>query len=443
MNTRAIAARCLQRVVYEGQSLTDVLQHPTIQNLDQRDQALIRDLCFGCTRWHGRLGAILRHMLAKPLKKADRDVECLLRVGLYQLLYQRTPDHAAVNENVKAARKLRKVWAGGLVNGVLRSFLRDKEEILAETNTVESARYSFPTWLAKRLKTAYPKNWQQVMDASNEHPPLTLRVNQRHYSADAYHALLLNEGLPATHVDGVPSALILAKAVPVSQLPAFDKGAVSVQDAAAQLAAYLLDAQPGERVLDACAAPGGKTGHLLERTDDINVLALDSSEHRLRQVTDNLQRLNLVAEIKAADAADTNTWWDGQGFDRILLDAPCSATGVIRRHPDIKLLRKDKDIEALQRTQQELLQALWSTLKPGGTLLYATCSILPDENNLQIERFMQDNNDVEHKPLEADWGRALNFGRQILPGERGMDGFYYALLHKVGEPHTAMPESTP
>lgn len=430
MNTRALAARSLFRVVYDGDSLTDVLKRPKILNLDVRDQALIRDLCFGCIRWHGRLSAILRHMLAKPLKKADRDVECLLRIGLYQLLYQRTPNHAAVNETVKAARKLKKTWAGGLINGVLRGFVRDQMDILSKVDQIESARYSFPKWLGNRLKTAYPKHWQQIMDASNEHPPMTIRINQRQHSTDVYHDLLLKEGIPANTLADVSSALLLGKALPVNQLPYFMSGAASVQDAAAQLAAFLLDCQPGDYVLDACAAPGGKTGHLLELTENVEVLALDSSEQRLQQVTENLERLQLQATLKTADATAVKDWWDGRAFDRILLDAPCSATGVIRRHPDIKLLRKDQDIDALQAEQQQLLQALWSTLKVGGTLLYATCSILPEENNLQIEHFIQSNNDAKHIPLTADWGRALNYGRQILPGDNGMDGFYYAMLNK-------------
>ncbi len=434
MNTRAVAARALQRVTYQGDSLTDVLQHSSISTLEARDQAWVRHVCFGSLRWHGRLGAILRHLLSKPLKKADKDIECLLRLGLYQLIYQRTPDHAAVNETVQAARKMKKVWAGSLINGVLRGFLREREQILVEVDQLETARYSFPTWLADRLKVAWPEDWQTIMQASNEHPPLVLRVNARQMGRAAYLQALQAAGLEAEAVAGSETALSMAEAVTVTELPGFAQGAFSVQDAAAQLAAGLLACEPGQRVLDACAAPGGKTCHLLETTPNLTLLALDSSEKRLRQVRENLERLQLQAELKAADAAELGTWWDGEPFDRILLDAPCSATGVIRRHPDIKLLRKNNDIGNLQAEQARLLAALWKTLRPGGRLLYATCSILPDENNVQVEAFLQGNTDAIHRLIEAAWGRALNAGRQILPGDTGMDGFYYAVLEK------AMPE---
>lgn len=435
-NTRAIVARALQRVIYQGDSLTDVLQHVSISSLPPREQAWVRNACFGCLRWHGRLGAVLRQLLSKPLKQTDKDVECLLRLGVYQLLYQRTPDHASVNETVQAARKLKKEWAGGLVNGVLRGFLRDQERILAEADKAESAQYSFPTWLADRLKQAWPDDWQAIMHASNEHPPLVLRVNALHSSRGQYLSKMQAQGLEAELVPTADMALSLPDAVPVAELPEFAAGAVSVQDAAAQQAAILLDCQAGQRVLDACAAPGGKTCHLLERYPGISLLALDSSNKRLQQVQDNLQRLRLQAELKAADAADLSVWWDGKLFDRILLDAPCSATGVIRRHPDIKLLRKNSDIAALQQEQARLLQALWQVLKPGGLLLYATCSVLPEENDQQVGAFLQRHADACLRPIDAAWGRALSVGRQILPGDAGMDGFYYALLEK------AVPERT-
>ena len=431
MSTRATAARVLQQVIYGGESLTEALQQTAVQQVAANEQALLRDLCFGSLRWHERLSALLAKLLSKSLKAADKDVECLLRIGLYQLIYQRTPDHAAVNETVKAVKKLRKQWAEKLVNGVLRSFLREQESLLAQLDQQDSARYAFPAWLLERVRTAWPDDWQAILTASNTHAPMTLRVNQQQGSTQAYLAALLAVGISADSVAAVPSALMLHKAVGVEQLPRFAAGGVSVQDAAAQLAATLLACESGMRVLDACAAPGGKTAHLLETTPDLQLLALDSSASRLQRVHENLQRLQLTAQVVAADAGDLAAWWNGQAFDRILLDAPCSATGVIRRHPDIKVLRRDADIANLQQEQARLLQALWQTLKPGGLLLYATCSILPDENNLQVAQFLQRQTDAVLLPLSEGWGRTVSIGRQVLPGDAGMDGFYYALLQKA------------
>ncbi|MEZ5453608.1 MAG: 16S rRNA (cytosine(967)-C(5))-methyltransferase RsmB [Thiothrix sp.] len=431
MSTRATAARCLQRVIYDGESLTEVLQNYTATSLSSQDQALLRDLCFGALRWHERLSAILAILLTKPLKKADKDVECLLRIGLYQLLYQRTPDHAAVNETVAAAKKLKKAWAGGLVNGVLRGFIRRQASILAQVDTQPVACHAFPDWLLARIRQAWPDAWENILAASNAHPPMTLRVNQRQQSTATYWQILRAAGIAAETVETVASALNLQTPVGVEQLPGFHEGTVSVQDAAAQLAAGLLDCQPGMHVLDACAAPGGKTSHLLETTADLHLTAIDSSETRLRRVTENLSRLHLQARVIAADAGELTAWWDSQPFDRILLDAPCSATGVIRRHPDIKVLRRDSDIAALQQEQAHLLNNLWPSLRPGGKLLYVTCSILPEENIRQVETFLGKQADAKHLPIEAGWGRTLAIGRQILPGEQGMDGFYYALLQKV------------
>lgn len=431
MKLRAIAARALQRVTYQGESLTEVFQHATLQSLSVRDQAWVRHVCFGAVRWHGRLGAVLRELLDKPIKTADKDIECLLRLGLYQIIYQRTPDHAAVSETVDASRALKKAWAGSLVNGVLRRFLREQAAVLAKVDQIESAQYSFPTWLADRIKQAWPQDWQAIMQASNEHPPLSLRVNGLLATREQYLERLKQQQIQAEPIATTEFGIHLPEALTVTDLPDFAQGSVSVQDAAAQQAAVLLAPQAKMRVLDACAAPGGKTCHLLERYPQIELVALDNSAKRIKQVYENLTRLNLAATVKVADAVDLAAWWDGQAFERILLDAPCSATGVIRRHPDIKLLRKKTDIATLQQQQATLLQALWQVLKQGGLLLYATCSILPEENNLQIEQFLKTQPDARAKAIKATWGRELSVGRQILPGEQGMDGFYYALLEKT------------
>jgi len=434
LNIRAVAADALFQVVYQGDSLTAVLQAPRVAALPVRDQAWVHNLCFGCVRWHVRLTVVLERLLSRPLKRSDRDVECLLRTGLYQLMYQRTPDHAAVNETVDAARRMKKKpWAGGLVNGVLRSFIRQRETVLQQVERSETGRYAFPRWLARHLKQDWPGHWRAIMEASNAHPPLVLRVNRQVMATTAYQARLQAEGIEAVLQAHAPEALVLAQAVAVETLPGFDEGQVSVQDAAAQLAARLLACEPGQRVLDACAAPGGKTCHLLEHNPDLHLLALDSSAARLEQVRDNLGRLKLQALCKAVDASAPETWWDGQGFDRILLDAPCSATGVIRRHPDIKVLRRETDIAALVREQARLLEALWRVLSPGGRLLYVTCSVLQAENEHQLQAFTAAHPEAEVLTIQATWGMALTFGRQILSGDAGMDGFYYALLEKAGQ----------
>jgi 16S rRNA (cytosine967-C5)-methyltransferase len=430
LNTRALAAQLLQKVLGEHQSLTEVLQSTKLQNLAPRDQALVRDLCFGCMRWHERLSGILKVLMTKPLKATDKDLECVLRIGLYQVLYQRTPEHASVSEAVNATRDLKKPWAGKLVNGVLRTFIREQERVLAQVDAQPHTRYAFPEWLFKRIHQAYPNDWEAILKASNEHPPFTIRVNQTQFSTEHYQELLNAANIASSTVPQVPSALVIAQPVPVSSLPYFAEGAASVQDAAAQLSAQLLAPQKGEYILDACAAPGGKTGHLLESAPDLKVLALDSSAKRLEQVTQNLQRLKLQAEIKAADAGDLSSWWDGQLFDRILLDAPCSATGVIRRHPDIKYLRKNADIAQLKIEQARLLSTLWSTLKSGGMLLYVTCSILPEENTEQIQAFLAKTPDAQLQSLVLSLGSG-KLGRQLLPEQMGMDGFYYALLRKA------------
>jgi 16S rRNA (cytosine967-C5)-methyltransferase len=420
----------LKAVIYEGTSLTEALAVAPANAIALEDRGLLRDLCFGSLRWHERLSALLKLLVTKPLKAADKDVECLLRIGLYQLLYQRIPSHAAVNETVKAVKTLKKAWADKLVNGVLRNFLREQADLLGKIDSQVSTHYAFPAWLLKELQNAWPEQWTAIVAASNTQAAMTLRVNQRQSSAAAYQALLHEHAIQAQLHPIVPSALVLDKALAVEQLPLFAQGAVSVQDAAAQLAAFLLDCQPHMRVLDACAAPGGKTTHLLEHSSHLDLMALDNSESRLTRIHENLERLQLKAQVRVADAADIDQWWDGQLFDRILLDAPCSATGVMRRHPDIKLLRRASDIPALQQQQQRLLAQLWQILKPGGKLLYATCSLLPQENVQQITRFMQTHTDAWHVPIEGQWGTAMSYGRQILPGDTGMDGFYYALLIK-------------
>lgn len=431
MDARVVAVKVLVRVVEQGESLSTAL--PAERHKAGVDASLVQELCYGTLRWHIRLSAILQRLLRKPIGRSNRDVDCLLRLGLYQLLYTRIPPHAAVHHTVQAAQLLNRAWAKGLVNGVLRNFIRQKVSLLAKLDDDSVTRFSHPGWLLERLRSTYPDYWQGICQAANQHPPMTLRVSRRLTDLGDYIESLNAAGIEANRHVAVGNAVVLHQAVPVDRLPGFAEGVVTVQDAAAQLAAPLLDCRPGMRILDACAAPGGKTAHILESVDgNVEMLALDMDSQRLTRLRQTLDRLGWEAKIRQGDVLRPQQWWDGRVFDRILLDAPCSATGVIRRHPDIKLLRKPEDIISLRSKQYRMLQSLWSLLAIGGSLLYVTCSILPEENAQQIGKFVQDNENAELVPLsqsgDADGGR----GWQILPGEKNMDGFYYALLHKRG-----------
>ncbi len=426
---RALAAKTLARVV-NGASLTAVLDD-NLPRARDNDRALIQELCYGTLRAWPRLEHIAGALLRKPLGKKDRDVQALILLGLYQLTAMRIPAHAAVAETVGAVSALGKDWARGLLNAVLRNFQRQRETLLAQADDSEPGRWAHPQWLIDTLRQAWPDDWQQILAANNERAPMTLRVNTRRQSRSDYLSSLEQAGIGAEVTTAGDCGIRLRQAVDVSLLPGFAEGTVSVQDEAAQLAATLLDAQPGERVLDVCAAPGGKTAHILEHSDDIELLAVDIEAQRLQRVTDNLQRLGLTAVTCRGDARRSQDWWDGRPFDRILLDAPCSASGVIRRHPDIKLLRRPGDIETLLELQGEVLHAIWPLLRTGGILLYATCSVLPQENERRISTFLAERPDAEHRDINADWGRTMGIGRQILPGGTAkMDGFYYACLHK-------------
>ncbi len=427
MNTRTLAARFLAEVLRGDKSLAALPPYP---QLSSPDRALVQELCYGVCRMYQRLEGMLQQLLPKPLKAKDADVHALLLLGLYQLFFTRIPDHAAISATVEAAADLKKVWAKGLLNGVLRNAQRRREE-LSEAGAANPAEvYSHPLWLIDEVRRAWPDQWHEVLLANNQHPPFTLRVNRRQSDRGRYLSSLKGTAI-AREGEFAPDAITLAQALPVQDLPGFAAGAVSVQDEAAQLAAGLLALAPGLRVLDACSAPGGKTCHMLEREPALaEVVALDVDEARLARVRDNLQRLQLEANLRTADASRPEEWWDGRPFDRILLDAPCSATGVIRRHPDIKLLRRPSDIDKLAGLQLRLLERLWPTLKPGGLLVYATCSILPQENHKLVDRFVGATHDAEHLPIEAPWGVVCTFGRQLLPQEAGHDGFYYALLRK-------------
>ena len=429
MNTRLIAARTLSRVLLDGQSLTTALE-AALQTVESgKDRAFIQALCYGVCRTYHRLDFILTELLAKPLK--DLDVKALVLVGLYQLKYMRVKPHAAVSETVLAARK--KPWVKVLINALLRSYLREQDSLEQKADNVQYALVSHPDWLIRQIEQDWPQQAQQILLENNQPPPMALRVNLARISRDQYLQQLSEQGIEAAVVSFCPSAIILDKPVAVDLLPGFFEGLVSVQDAAAQLAAGLLDVQAGHRILDVCAAPGGKAAHILEHQPRLKELvAVDVDASRMQRVSDTLQRLKLLATLVVGDAANPQDWWDGQLFDRILLDAPCSALGVIRRHPDIKLLRRAEDIKSLQALQLNILHAVWPLLAPGGIMLYATCSILKQENEQQIDAFLAVHSDAVELPIDAVWGIEGSHGLQIMTGESAMDGFYYARLGKSG-----------
>ncbi|WP_339470530.1 MULTISPECIES: 16S rRNA (cytosine(967)-C(5))-methyltransferase RsmB [unclassified Pseudomonas] len=431
MNPRLAAAKALAAVLNGKASLNSSL--PTqMDKVEDRDRGFTQDLAFGTARWQPRLSALAATLLQKPFKAADADVEALLLVGLYQLLYTRVPAHAAIGETVGCADKLKKPWAKALLNAVLRRAQRESEALLAELEHDPVVRTAHPRWLQKSLKACWPEQWEAICAANNAHPPMILRVNRRHHSRDAYLQLLIDASINATPCVYSIDGIVLEAAADVRSLPGFAEGWISVQDEAAQLAGDLLDLAPGQRVLDACCAPGGKTCHILEVENDLaGVVAVDLEAKRLVRVRENLARLGLSAELIAADGRDTATWWDGKPFQRILLDAPCSATGVIRRHPDIKLTRQPDDIAALAVLQGELLDALWPTLEVGGILLYATCSTLPTENTEVIEAFLARTSGARELDLATTAGIKQPHGRQLLAQEGGHDGFYYAKLIKI------------
>jgi 16S rRNA (cytosine967-C5)-methyltransferase len=425
MNVRAAAANILFQVVDKGQYLSSALPLGQ-QQVKPRDQALLQEICFGALRILPRLESVASELMDKPLKGKQRVFHHLILVGIYQIGHMRIPAHAAVGETVEATKTLKGPRLRGLINAVLRNYQRNQEQLDEISVSHNAGKYGHPSWLLKLLQESYPQQWETIVEANNTKAPMWLRVNHQHLNRDDYQALLKNEGIDSTAHSEALDALKLAAPCDVNNLPGFDKGWVSVQDAAAQLSIDYLEPKDGELILDCCAAPGGKTAHILERTKDSQVVAIDCDETRLKRVHDNLKRLQLQAKVVCGDARTPSEWWQGEQFDRILLDAPCSATGVIRRHPDIKWLRRSDDIEALAELQREIFDAMWQQLKVGGTLVYATCSITPQENKEQVKAFLARTDNAQLIDSDID-----NPGRQILPGEEDMDGFYYAVLKKA------------
>jgi len=391
-----------------------------------QQQAAAQDYSYLTLRFYAEAAAYLKALTPKPV--TDERVNALLLVALSQLLHSTDDDFTVVNQAVEAAGKTGQRWAKGLVNAVLRNFLRQRAELQSQIAQREEVQFNYPQWWIDTLKQQYPQDWQAILQVGNSHPPMTLRVNLRKTDAATYLQLLQSVGIAASHLGG--TAIQLQHPLPVSKLPYFEEGWVSVQDAGAQWAAPLLDLQPGMRVLDACSAPGGKTCHLLE-VNDIELLSLDVEAERLRRVHENLQRLGLQAKVVTGDAAQSD-WFDGQLFDRILADVPCSASGIVRRHVDMKWLRRPQDLATFARTQQEILSNLWQMLAKGGKLLYVTCSIFQQENEMQIQQFLTTHADAARLPVAFDVSILPcqhQAGGQLLPTS-AHDGLFYALLQK-------------
>jgi 16S rRNA (cytosine967-C5)-methyltransferase len=428
-NSRAIVAKILCSLLNDRGSLHTLLGN----HKDNPEFSLIQESSYGCCRWYFALETLLGQLLNKPLKKQDLDIKCLMICALYQLRELEVAEYAVINESVSAVQIFKKPWAKGLVNAVLRGYQRKKDELeKALTASQPNGGLAFPKWLDSEISRQWPEQALSVFHNSNQRPPMTLRVNLTRNSREQYLESLAQAGVGATAGDLTDSALYLDNPAPVTDLPGFAEGLVSVQDEASQLVPNLLRLEPGQHVLDACAAPGGKSSHMLESEGSLTRLtSIDISQSKLDRIRENLERLGLESNLVAADAGELEVWWDGTHFDRILLDAPCSATGVIRRHPDIKLLRRPDQVKSLAKIQSSLLTKLWTCLKPGGLLLYTTCSLLRQENEETIRRFLDSTDSAKYEAIAADWGVECAFGRQLLPGtSSGPDGFFYAVLRK-------------
>ncbi len=417
---RADAAKIVADVALRGRSLDTALVIDS--RATKQERGLIRALSYDSIRWYLRLDAMLDRLLARPGQKIDPDVRALAIVGLCQLLYTEIPEHAAVTETVEAARHLGHPRAAGFVNAVLRRCQREHAQLGEQIDRDVAVRTAHPRWLVDALNADWGEQAEAILAANNQRPPFWIRVNRRRTTGQQYRERLAASGIAVADSMHDDEALLLADALDVADLPGFAAGDVSIQDAAAQLGARLLAPRPGDRVLDACAAPGGKTGHLLELQPELaELVAVDVSPERLTRIADNLRRLGLSATLVAGDAGEPTGWWDGRPFERILLDVPCSATGVIRRHPDIKLLRRPEDVAALATKQLQLLRAAWALLAPGGRLVYASCSALQAETVRVVEAFKATGAKVREAAAAV----------RIAAGTAGMDGFYYACLEKT------------
>jgi len=430
-DARTLALDALLQTLSRGRFLDDALAAGCARQPLPRERALARELAYGTCRFWIRLAAIRDGLLERPLRPRDADIGIIIALGLYQIEYSRIPAYACVAASVALAGTRGKRWAGALVNAVLRRFLREREACLVAADRDSSTRLAHPPWLLAELERAWPTHWEAIARANNTPGPMTLRVNTRRLSRDSALQRLAAAGHSAHALLFARDGIALQQPRDVAQIPGFTDGDFSVQDEAAQLAADLLDAAPGQRLLDACAAPGGKLAHVLERIPSLAAAhAVERDPARVQRLRDTLGRLGLEAQVITGDASAPGAWWDGKPYERILVDAPCTATGVIRRHPDIKLLRTASDPARMADTQFAILDAVWPLLARGGRLLYATCSVMPEENSGPVDRLLAAHADATAPDLQLACGVPAPPGRQILPGEAGMDGFYYALLAK-------------
>lgn len=432
-NIRLSAAQIIAALIGGRGSLTthlsDFVNNETLEI--EKDVSLLKHICYGVARYFPRLEFIASQLLKKPFKKKDADIYALVLIGIYQIFEMRIKDHAAVSETVNAVKLTEKGWATGLVNGVLRNCIRQKDDLAIKIDKNESAKLVLPQWFIDKIKRIWPEDYISIAESFLTHPPMSLRVNSFKTEVDEYLQMLQNEGIEAKEIIGVKDGINIEFPLSVDKTPGFNKGLVSVQDGSAQYAAQLLDVKNEMKILDACAAPGGKSCHILELAPQAKLTAIDCEEERLVLVEQNLDRLQFSAELICADACAVDKWWNGEKFDRILLDAPCSGTGVIRRNPDIKITRNEKQIKQLIALQRSLLQALWPLLNDDGLLLYATCSIIPQENDEQIKGWLASNKEAKRVDINLASGHPLPCGWQILPGMNNLDGFYYALMRKA------------
>lgn len=430
-SVRLVAIRVLESILLNKGSLSTQL---TRKQGDVKAEHIpqLKEICFGVSRQFPKLNSFALHMLDKPFQEKDLDVYAAILIALYQIDYMETPEHAAVNEAVESAKLIGKPWAGKLVNAILRRYLREADDIKAILKDMPSVNYAHPKWILKRFKKHWSNEFDQIIDANNARPPMCLRANLSRVSRETQIQNLIELGIDCEAGQFAESAIYLKQATSVQSLPGFFEGDMSVQDEAAQLSAEILLPQDGDKVLDACAAPGGKTGHLLESAD-IELTAIELEPWRLQKIEENLERLNFNAHLMCADSGDLDAWWDQTHFDKVLLDVPCSATGVIRRNPDIKINRKPADIDELVEIQKQLIENIWRTLKPGGRLLYATCSVMPEENERQMAHFLDNTHDALEIELDVCWGKKVSHGIQLLPKQQSHDGFYYCLLEKKSD----------
>ena len=436
---RQVALSWLVQVLSKGRSVNELLALKNEIALQPQHRALAKQMLFGCLRYYHQLKTITDNLLEKPFKAKDTDLELIIIIGLYQMKYLATPDHAAISESVELSRSIKKEWAAGLINGVLRRFQRDVTKI--EMGLAKSLQFQFshPGWIVKKLKQDWPLEFEQVLTSNNQQAPMTLRVNTSKNSVKEYLGKLEPLEIIAQIHPIACDGITLEKATDVTALPGFLQGEVTVQDAAAQLPIELMQLQAGHIILDACAAPGGKTTHILQRQNNVKLTAVEMSATRAEKIQLTIERLGLTppaydCQLKVSDVTDIEHWWNGEKFDRILLDVPCSASGVIRRNPDIKVHRKVTDIKPLIEIQANILRQCWHLLKPGGLIVYATCSVFKDENQNQIKRFLCENQaEVILMPqrIHEQLSDRAEVGYQILPGEYQMDGFYFCGLKKL------------